>query len=45
MRLAFLEPAALRVDTPVQVDIDAEERTGAVFVPLGQHSARVRVSA
>ncbi|MBI4266273.1 MAG: efflux RND transporter periplasmic adaptor subunit [Acidobacteria bacterium] len=33
IRLAFPEPAALAVDTPVEVDIDAEERTNVVLIP------------
>ena len=33
VRLTFVEPPAVRVDTAVEVDIDAEERAGAVFVP------------
>jgi cobalt-zinc-cadmium efflux system membrane fusion protein len=32
-RLTFVEAPALDVDTPVQVDIDADERTNALFVP------------
>jgi RND family efflux transporter MFP subunit len=33
VRLTFVEPSTVRVDTAVEVDIDAEERLGAVFVP------------
>ena len=33
VRLTLLEPASFAVDTPVQVDIDLEERTNAVLVP------------
>ena len=33
VRLVFAEPTTLAVDTPVQVDVDAEERAGVVFVP------------
>jgi RND family efflux transporter MFP subunit len=33
VRLTFVEPPAVRVDAAVEVDIDAEERLGAVFVP------------
>jgi RND family efflux transporter MFP subunit len=32
-RLVFNEPSMLAVDTPVQLDIDAEERTDTVLVP------------
>ena len=32
-RLVFAEPTTIAVDTPVQLDIDAEERTDAVLVP------------
>ncbi len=32
-RLVFVEPSTLAVDTPVQLDIDAEERTDTVLVP------------
>jgi RND family efflux transporter MFP subunit len=32
-RLVFKEPAPLPVDTPVEIDIDAEERTNVVLVP------------
>lgn len=32
-RLVFIEPSTLAVDMPVQLDIDAEERTDAVLVP------------
>jgi RND family efflux transporter MFP subunit len=34
VRLAATAPTALTVDTPVQVDIDLEERADAVLVPL-----------
>jgi cobalt-zinc-cadmium efflux system membrane fusion protein len=34
VRLTFSEPSTVPVDTAVQVDIDAEERVGAVFVPI-----------
>jgi RND family efflux transporter MFP subunit len=33
VRLAFAAPTTLAIDTPVQVDIDAEERANATFVP------------
>ena len=33
VRLLFAEPTTLQVETVVQVDIDAEERANAVFVP------------
>ena len=33
VRLTFLEPSSVPVDMAVEVDIDAEERTGAIFVP------------
>ena len=33
MRLAFVEPSTVAVDSAVEVDIDAEERIGVVFVP------------
>lgn len=33
VRLGFVEPATFAVETPVEVDIDAEERVGALFVP------------
>ena len=33
VRLVFAAPTTLTVDTPVQVDVDAEERAGVVFVP------------
>ncbi len=32
-RLLFTEPAPLPVDSPVEIDIDAEERTDVVLVP------------
>jgi RND family efflux transporter MFP subunit len=32
-RLVFAEPPPLTVDTPVQLDIDAEERTDTVLIP------------
>lgn len=32
VRLVFAEPTTLAVDTPVQIDIDAEERSDVVFV-------------
>ena len=32
-RLLFKDPTSLPVDTPVEIDIDAEERTGVVLVP------------
>jgi hypothetical protein len=32
-RLVFAEPSTLAVDMPVQLDIDAEERTDTVLVP------------
>jgi len=32
-RLLFKDPASLPVDTPVEIDIDAEERTNVVLVP------------
>ncbi len=32
-RLTFLEPPTIAVDTPVEVDIDAEERPNVVFIP------------
>jgi len=32
-RLQFKDPAPLPVDTPVEIDIDAEERTNVVLVP------------
>lgn len=31
-RLSFLEPPTIPVDTPVEVDIDAEERSNVVFI-------------
>jgi RND family efflux transporter MFP subunit len=34
VRLAFVEPSTVKVDTAVEVDIDAEERVGVVFVPV-----------
>ena len=34
VRLTFVEPATVPADTTVEVDIDAEERVGAVFVPV-----------
>lgn len=33
VRLTFAAPAALTVDSPVEVDIDGEERQNVVFVP------------
>ncbi len=42
VRLTFVTPAALAVGTPVQLDIDAEEHTGVVLVPV---SAVVREGA
>lgn len=33
MRLTFASPHTLMVDTPIEVDIDAEERSNVVFVP------------
>jgi len=33
VRLTFVEPSTVPVDIAVEVDIDAEERLGAVFVP------------
>jgi RND family efflux transporter MFP subunit len=33
VRLTFMEPSALAVDTRVEVDIDAEERSGVVLIP------------
>ena len=32
-RLTFVDAATLPVDTPVEVDVDAEERANVVFVP------------
>jgi membrane fusion protein (multidrug efflux system) len=32
-RLVFAEPSTLAVDSPVQLDIDAEERTDTVLIP------------
>jgi membrane fusion protein (multidrug efflux system) len=32
-RLVFAAPPPLAVDTPVQLDIDAEERTDTVLIP------------
>ena len=32
-RLLFKDPTSVPVDTPVEIDIDAEERTGVVLVP------------
>jgi RND family efflux transporter MFP subunit len=32
-RLLFAEPSMLAVDTPVQLDVDAEERTDTVLIP------------
>lgn len=34
VRLTFVEPSSIAPDTAVEVDIDAEERLGAVFVPI-----------
>lgn len=34
VRLTFVEPSSIAPDTAVDVDIDAEERLGAVFVPV-----------
>ena len=34
VRLTFLEPSSIAPDMAVEVDIDAEERLGAVFVPV-----------
>jgi RND family efflux transporter MFP subunit len=34
VRLTFVEPSSVPVDTAVEVDIDAEERVGVVFVPI-----------
>ncbi len=34
VRLTFVEPSSLAPDLAVEVDIDAEERLGAVFVPV-----------
>ena len=33
VRLTFLEPSTVPADAAVEVDIDAEERIGAIFVP------------
>lgn len=33
-RLTFVDPTTLMVDTPVEVDIDAEERTNVVLIPI-----------
>ena len=33
VRLAFAEPTTMAVDTPVEIDIDAEERANVVFIP------------
>jgi RND family efflux transporter MFP subunit len=32
-RLTFVDPTTLTVDTPVEVDVDAEERTNVVLIP------------
>lgn len=35
VRLTFAEPTTLAVETPVEIDIDAEERTNVVLIPAG----------
>ena len=40
IRLAFAKPTRFPANTPVSVDIEAEQHTGVLLVPAAAHRAR-----